>query len=167
MFPKQRLRCAVPQSSKSGPSRKKRRTFVLRALAAYLLGVTSRDRRRADWPAARPCRSWRSRSTARPHSPRHLSWPHPSSCIEGTDSSPLKSDIRPVRQPANSSDLKPGTTSSPGRNGGERLCGCALGSDVGRCRDHVRALSDSRQCQVRDVRKLTPGCFLGAFGLAQ
>ncbi|PBB29011.1 hypothetical protein CK214_27800 [Mesorhizobium sp. WSM3882] len=55
------LECLNPLSL--GQAGKTHVTFVLRALAAYLLGVTSRDRRSTDWPTARPCRSWRSRST--------------------------------------------------------------------------------------------------------
>ncbi|SJM31863.1 conserved hypothetical protein [Mesorhizobium delmotii] len=41
-------------------------------------GVTSRTRRSADRSTARPCRlEGSSRSSARPHSPRRLSWPRP------------------------------------------------------------------------------------------
>ncbi|WP_346558049.1 DNA -binding domain-containing protein [Mesorhizobium ciceri] len=44
MFSKHRLTCArVPQCSKSGPSRKTRLTFVLRALDGSLAGTSHRD----------------------------------------------------------------------------------------------------------------------------
>lgn len=79
----------VPQCSKSGSTsacplvaaRKTGSPFVLRSSCAPRLtcwGVTSRACRSADRSTARPCRlEGSSRSSARPHSPRGLSWPRP------------------------------------------------------------------------------------------
>lgn len=77
----------VPQCSKCGSTSacplvsagKTRSPSKLRSSCARRIacrGVTSRARRSADWSTPRRCRlEGSSRSSARPHSPRRLSWP--------------------------------------------------------------------------------------------
>lgn len=79
----------VPQCSKSGstsacplvPAGKTRSPSDLPSSCARRLtcwSLTSRARRSSDWPTAGRCRlEGSSRSSARPHSPRRLSWPRP------------------------------------------------------------------------------------------
>lgn len=137
----------VPQCSKSGPTparpfvsaRKTRFPFDLRSSCARRLTcwrVTSRARRSADWSPARPCRLERSsRSSARPHSPRRLSWP----CAHErrVQRFPhLKSDSPPCASAGEQFGAKPVTTCSPSRHGSERLCALLQASvDANR---HVR-----------------------------
>lgn len=71
----QRLPARLFPREKRGP----RLNFVLRALDGSLAGASHREpRRSADWSTPRRCRlKGSSRPSARPHSPRRLSWPRP------------------------------------------------------------------------------------------